>query len=156
MAQYLSFAVIGLAFGCLYAAIGMGVVVTYRGAGVINFGTGAIAMWGAYVYAELRQKGDLVLPVAIIPHRISVADKVGFVPAFLLGVLVCAVLGLLAHVLVFRPLRAAPVLAKVVASVGILLFLQALAALQFGSEFKDHQPYFRQEDVQPRRYGVPA
>ncbi len=142
MAQYLSFAVIGLAFGCLYAGIGMGVVVTYRGAGVINFGTGAIAMWGAYVYAELREKGDLVLPVAIIPHRISIADKVGFVPAFLLGVLVCAVLGLLAHVLVFRPLRAAPVLAKVVASVGILLFLQALAALQFGSASRIISPIF--------------
>ena len=57
MAQYLSFAIIGLAFGCLYAAIGMGVVVTYRGAGVINFATGAIAMWGAYVYALLRETG---------------------------------------------------------------------------------------------------
>ena len=124
MAQYLSFAIIGLAFGCLYAAIGMGVVVTYRGAGVINFATGAIAMWGAYVYAELREKGDLVLPVAVIPHRISLGDQVGFLPSFALGVLTCAVLGLLAHVLVFRPLRAAPVLAKVVASVGILLFFR--------------------------------
>jgi ABC-type branched-subunit amino acid transport system ATPase component/branched-subunit amino acid ABC-type transport system permease component len=147
MAQYLSFAVIGLAFGCLYAGIGMGVVVTYRGAGVINFGTGAIAMWGAYVYAELREKGDLVLPVAIIPHRISIADKVGFVPAFLLGVLVCAVLGLLSHVLVFRPLRAAPVLAKVVASVGILLFLQALAALQFGSASRIINPIFGRKTI---------
>jgi ABC-type branched-subunit amino acid transport system ATPase component/branched-subunit amino acid ABC-type transport system permease component len=142
MAQYLSFAIIGLAFGCLYAAIGMGVVVTYRGAGVINFATGAIAMWGAYVYAELREKGDLVLPVAVIPHRISLGDHAGFLPSFALGVLTCAVLGLLAHVLVFRPLRAAPVLAKVVASVGILLFLQALAALQFGSASRILSPIF--------------
>ncbi len=142
MSQYLSFAVIGLAFGCLYAGIGMGVVVTYHGSGVINFGTGAIAMWGAYVYAELREKGDLVLPVAIVPHRISLGDKVGFVPAFLCGVLICAGLGLLAHFLVFRPLQAAPVLAKVVASVGILLFLQALAALQFGTASKGVAPIF--------------
>ena len=142
MAQYLSFGVIGLAFGCLYAAIGMGVVVTYRGAGVINFGTGAIAMWGAYVYAELREKGDLVLPVAIIPHRISLGDEVGFLPAFASASLICAALGLLAHVLVFRPLQAAPALAKVVASVGILLFLQALAALQFGSASRIIQPIF--------------
>jgi branched-subunit amino acid ABC-type transport system permease component len=142
MAQYLSFAIIGLAFGCLYAAIGMGVVVTYRGAGVINFATGAIAMWGAYVYALLRETGDLYLPVAVIPHRISLGDKVGFLPSFALGVLTCAVLGLLAHVLVFRPLRAAPVLAKVVASVGILLFLQALAALQFGSASRILSPIF--------------
>ncbi len=99
-------------------------------------------MWGAYVYAELREKGDLVLPVAMIPHRISLGDKVGFLPSFALGVLTCAVLGLLAHVLVFRPLRAAPVLAKVVASVGILLFLQALAALQFGSASRILSPIF--------------
>jgi len=142
MAQYLSFAIIGLAFGCLYAAIGMGVVVTYHGAGVINFGAGAIAMWGAYVYAELRAKGDLVFPVAVIPHRISLGDKVGFGPAFLLGVATCAVLGLLAHLLVFKPLQAAPILAKVVASVGILLFLQALAALQFGASAKAVAPIF--------------
>ncbi len=147
MAQYLSFAVLGLAFGCLYAAIGMGVVVTYHGSGVINFATGAIAMWGAYVYAELRASGDLVLPVAIIPHRISLADKVGFAPAFLAGVLTCAVLGFLAHVIVFRPLHAAPVLAKVVASVGILLFLQALAALQFGSANKIIQPIFSKKRI---------
>ncbi len=142
MAQYLSFAVIGLAFGCLYAAIGMGVVITYHGAGVINFATGAIAMWGTYIYAELRETGDLVLPVAIIPHRFSLADHVGFVPAFLIGVLVCAVLGLVSHLLVFKPLRAAPVLAKVVASVGILLFLQALVALQFGTASKAIAPIF--------------
>jgi ABC-type branched-subunit amino acid transport system ATPase component/branched-subunit amino acid ABC-type transport system permease component len=147
MAQYLSFAVLGLAFGCLYAAIGMGVVVTYHGSGVINFATGAIAMWGAYVYAELRASGDLVLPVAIIPHRISLADNVGFVPAFLAGILTCAVLGFLAHVIVFRPLHAAPVLAKVVASVGILLFLQALAALQFGSASKIIQPIFSKKPI---------
>ena len=53
MEQYLLFAIVGLGFGCIYAALGMGVVITYRGTGVINFATGAMAMWGAYVYDEL-------------------------------------------------------------------------------------------------------
>ena len=35
--------------------------------------------------------------------------------------------GLAVHFLVFRPLRRAPVLAKVVASVGVLLFIQGVA-----------------------------
>ncbi len=133
MDQYIVFALIGLGFGALYAAIAMGVVITFRGTGVINFATGAMAMWGAYVYADLRKRGDLVLPVVGIPHRVHLADDVPFIVAFGLGVLSCAVIGFAVHVLVFRPLRSAPVLAKVVASVGLLLLLQSLTALQFGT-----------------------
>ena len=51
----------------------------------------------------------------------------------MLGVGSCALIGILVHLLVFRPLRHAPVLAKVVASVGVLLFFQSLTALQFGT-----------------------
>ncbi|MFT3855533.1 MAG: branched-chain amino acid ABC transporter permease/ATP-binding protein [Ilumatobacteraceae bacterium] len=133
MDQYLVFTLIGLGFGCLYAAIAMGVIVTFRGTGVINFATGAIAMWGAYVFAELRSSGDLFFPVIGLPHRVHLADDLPFVVAFGLGVLSCALVGILCHLLVFRPLRNAPVLAKVVASTGVLLFLQAVVALQFGS-----------------------
>ena len=133
MDQYLVFAMIGLGVGCLYAAIGIGVIVTYRGTGVINFATGATAMWGTYVYAELRSTGDFVLPVVGIPHRVGLAGPTSFWPAFVLGVGSCALIGILVHLLVFRPLRRAPVLAKVVASVGVLLFFQSLTALQFGT-----------------------
>ncbi len=133
MDQYLLFAIIGLGFGCIYAAISMGVVITYRGTGVINFATGAMAMWGAYVYDQLERTGHLVLPVAVIPHRIKLADDLPFVVSFVLAVLSCSLIGLAVHVLVFRPLRKAPILAKVVASVGVLLLIQALVTLQFGS-----------------------
>ncbi len=140
MDQYLVFAMIGLGVGCLYAAIGIGVIVTYRGTGVINFATGATAMWGTYVYAELRSTGDLVLPVVGIPHRVALAGPTSFWPAFVLGVGSCALIGLLVHLLVFRPLRRAPVLAKVVASVGVLLFFQSLTALQFGTTSRPVSP----------------
>ena len=90
MDQYLVFAMIGLGVGCLYAAIGIGVIVTYRGTGVINFATGATAMWGTYVYAELRSTGDLVLPVVGMPHRVGLAGPTTFWPAFVLGVGSCA------------------------------------------------------------------
>ena len=142
MDQILSFGIIGLAFGCLYAGLGMSVVVVYSGTGVINFSTGAFAGWAAYVYVTLRQTGDLVVPVVGIPHRYSLGDQFGFWPAFLAGVLSCAVLGIVAHFLVFRPLRNGPVLAKVVASVGILIFLQSLTALQFGAANPQGQSIF--------------
>ena len=147
MDQYVVFALIGLGFGTLYAAIGMGVIVTYRGTGVINFATGAMAMWGAYVFAELERSGDLIIPVIGIPHRISIGDDVPFIVSFSLGLLSCALIGMLVHFLVFRPLRRAPILAKVVASVGVLLLLQALTALQFGSDSQSVAPILPNENL---------
>ena len=52
----------GLTNGALIAAIALGVVITYRGSGVVNFANSAIAMYVAYVYAVLRKDGDLFLP----------------------------------------------------------------------------------------------
>ena len=110
----------------------LGLVLTYQGSGVINFAFGAMAMVPTYIFVFLRQTGDLVLPVPGIPH-ISIGTTVSFWPALFISLALAAVLGLLAHFLVFRPLRAAPVLAKVVASVGLMITLQALIVLQFGS-----------------------
>ena len=39
--------------GALVAAIGIGIVLTYKGSGVINFANGAIAMYCAYFYSLL-------------------------------------------------------------------------------------------------------
>jgi ABC-type branched-subunit amino acid transport system ATPase component/branched-subunit amino acid ABC-type transport system permease component len=133
MSQYILFALIGLGSGVIYAAVGLGVVVTYRGTGVINFATGTMAMWGAYVFDEIRKSGDVVFPVVVIPHRLHLADHVPFPVAFAVAVASCGAIGMAVHFLVFRPLRSAPVLAKVVASVGILLVIQSLVVLQFGS-----------------------
>jgi branched-chain amino acid transport system permease protein len=44
-----------------------------------------------------------------------------------------AFLGLMAHLLVFRPLRNSPALGKVIGSVGLMLYLQTVADLNFGS-----------------------
>ncbi len=150
MQQYLLFAIVGLGFGCIYAAISMGVVITYRGTGIINFATGAMAMWGAYVFDELNRTGDLVFPVAIIPHKVSLGDGMGSVPfalAMVLAVLSCSLIGLLVHFLVFRPLRRAPILARVVASVGVLLAIQALIVMQFTSTPRAVPPILPNEPV---------
>jgi branched-subunit amino acid ABC-type transport system permease component len=89
----------------------------------------------------LRDTGDCVFPVSIGGHdRINVlgtpADNelTSFWPAFALALFMAAVLGLLVHLLVFRPLRGAPVLAKVVATVGIFVVLQSLVLLRFGTQ----------------------
>ena len=70
MTQLLLFALIGLGAGALYAALGIGVVVGFRGTGIINFAAGALAVWSVYVFDELRKTGDLVLPIVVVPHSL--------------------------------------------------------------------------------------
>jgi ABC-type branched-subunit amino acid transport system ATPase component/branched-subunit amino acid ABC-type transport system permease component len=133
MGTWITFALIGLGSGAIYAAMGTGLVVTFKGTGVINFAAGAMAMWGAYVVCELRQTGDLVFPVIVIPDRVHLADELWAPVAIGIGVVMSALLGWAVHRLVFRPLHRAPVLANVVASVGLLVLLQALVTLKFGT-----------------------
>lgn len=150
----------GLALGALIAAIALGVVLTYRGSGVVNFANSAVAMYIAFVYAVLRKDGDLFLPplpnpLALVegvmhwfqdkpnwtdlpdwPTRISFGPNMQFWPAMIISLLFAVLLGWIMHILVFRPLRNAPPLAKVVASVGLFLFLPAVIIRRFGV-----QPY---------------
>jgi branched-chain amino acid transport system permease protein len=130
MHDYILFAIIGLTAGSIYASLAMGLVTTYRGTGVINFAQAAIAAWGAYVYAELSSTGVLVLPVGHL--QLGGAWSPG--PAFVAGVASAALLGLILQVIIFRPLHSAPPLAKVVATVGLMLALDALIVLRFGTE----------------------
>ncbi len=133
MDKLLLFALVGLGSGAVYAALGLGLVVTYKGTGIINFATGAMGMWSAYVFDELRKTGNLVLPLVLLPHKVDLGDRAPFVVSLVLAVLAGTLIGVLAHFLVFRPLRRAPVLAKVVASVGLMITLQALVVINFGS-----------------------
>ncbi len=124
----LSFAVLGLTVGAVYAALATGVITVYRATGIINFAQGAMALWAAYVCAYLRLSGRLVLPIGTVQfgHPLSLWVAV------LIGVVTAVLLGLIAHVGVFYWLRRAPVLAQVVASVGLMLLIQALIVVRFG------------------------
>ncbi len=65
--------------------------------------------------------------------RIDLGTGLAAGPALLLGVGSAALIGLAVHLLVFRPLRTAPALGRVVASVGVTITVQALVVLQFGT-----------------------
>ena len=122
---------LGLGPGAVYGALGLGLVLTHRGSGVINLAYGAMSMYPTYVYAELRSSGNLVLPG--LPGTHDVASRVGAAPALFVALTVAAVLGLLTYGVVVRPLRRAPPLAGVVGAVGILIILQAVVTLRFGT-----------------------
>ncbi len=122
MRDNILFAVLGLGAGALIASIALGVVLIYRGSGIINLATGAIAMLAAYIFWALR------------------TDYFGFalstVPAFALTLVCVAAFGVLIEIAIFRPLRNTAPLAKLAASLGLLLVLEAGMILIFGNTLK--------------------
>ncbi len=148
----------GLGSGAIIAALALGLVVAFRASGVINFGHGAIATYVTYVYVSLTGTGRYPVPplpnplapvegiagveILDLPTFIDLGGATPKAPALLIALATAAALGLAAHFAIFRPLRYAPVLAKVVASVGIMLFLQAAVVLRFGARAKATEPIF--------------
>jgi ABC-type branched-subunit amino acid transport system permease subunit len=138
MSSWILFLILGLGSGATYAILGLGLVLKFRSAGVVDFAHGAVAMFIAYVFLGLRQQGKLEFPVIFIPHEITIGPSTGIgTAAAIVGSLAyAAVLGTILYAIVYRPLRLATPLTKVCASVGIMLALQAIAILNFGSEAK--------------------
>ena len=122
----LLFIVLGFSAGALIAGIALGIVLNYRGSGVINLGTGALALLGAYVFYSLRTGGYLFL------SQFSLGSPFGTFPAFVITMLVMAVVGAAFDFFVLRRLRGASPLAKLVASLGLFLTIQAAVVLEFG------------------------
>jgi branched-chain amino acid transport system permease protein len=133
VADYAYYLLLGSAAASIIAAFGLGLVITYQGSGVVNFAYGAMAMWVTYVYADLR-RGAYPFPIPGLPGRYHFGHDVGYRWAMLLALLTAALLGLLVYLLVFRPLRRAPALAKVVASIGLVIVFTALVDRRFADK----------------------
>jgi ABC-type branched-subunit amino acid transport system ATPase component/ABC-type branched-subunit amino acid transport system permease subunit len=124
------FGILGLGIGAGYTLLAQGLVVIYRGSGVINFAQGAYATVGAYLFVELRQN-----------HGNS------FAVSFVVAVLGVAVLGALTHLLIMRPLRAASSLTRVIATLGVLSIVTGIGALRYGANLTLVRPFLPQHVV---------
>jgi branched-subunit amino acid ABC-type transport system permease component len=119
---YWPFIVIGLTAGSVYALAAMGLVVTYTTSGVFNFAHGATGMFATFVFYEWRE----TLPTWL---------------AFVLVVLVIAPLfGAFVDSVLFRRLAGAPTSVYVVASLGLLVALQATALTVFDVRLRQAEP----------------
>ncbi|MCG7631818.1 ATP-binding cassette domain-containing protein [Gordonia McavH-238-E] len=141
MTDHLSYLVLGLGNGAVYAAIGLALVMTFKSSGVVNFATGAVALYTAYTYVLLRT-GELMVPVPGLPKTIHLGGPLGVVPAMAIALVIAAVLGVLCYALIFRPMRNASVVAKAVASIGLMIVLQAVIAQRVGTQIPLVEPIF--------------
>ena len=118
--------------------LAIGIVLTFRASNVVNLAHCALGMYVAYVYYGLRnfdingsdRGGDLVLPIIGLPTHVHVIDRPTVVTALLIAMAVAALLGIIVYGLVFRLLRDAPPLARVVASLGVFLYLESVMQLR--------------------------
>ena len=146
MSTYFQFLFLGLGNGGVFAALAMALVVTYRSSGVLNFATGAQALYAAYTYSLLRN-GLLLQPIPGLSPTINVGTNLSFWPALLITLAIQAVLGALAYLLIFRPLRNHRPVAKAVASIGLMGLLTAVVTYQVGTQVILVNPIFPQNHV---------
>jgi branched-chain amino acid transport system permease protein len=136
------FVLLGLGGGAVIAGLAMAVVVTYRGSGIINLATGAVSMIAAYTFWGLRS-GEF-------------GPEFPEAAAVVITMVTAVLAGVLGELLVFRPLRTSSPLAKLVASLGILLILQASMLLWFGDAPRQIPSVFPTDSVDVLGRTIPA
>ncbi len=117
--DFLSYLINGLGLGSVYAIIALGYTMVYGIAKMLNFAHGDVIMIGAYV--AFFAISDMGLPL---------------LPAILLSVAVCTVLGVLLERLAYKPLRSASALSVLITAIGVSYFLQNAAQLLWSSSTK--------------------
>ncbi len=116
MNEVIRFALLGLGVGALYAFASQGLIAIYRGTGVLNFSLGATAIAGVFMQFELQYEQGWP-----------------FLAAAAVGIAWSAFLGALTHWVIMRPLRRASSLIRVIATLGVLITIQAGVVLRYGT-----------------------
>ncbi len=118
--NFLSYLINGISLGSVYAIIALGYTMVYGIAKMLNFAHGDIIMVGGYVVFTAMNSGGMPA-----------------VPAIILSMIFCTVLGVIIEGIAYRPLRnAASSLAVLITAIGVSYFLQNAALLIFGANMK--------------------
>jgi ABC-type branched-subunit amino acid transport system ATPase component/branched-subunit amino acid ABC-type transport system permease component len=121
----LPFIVIGLTSGAVYALAGLGLVLTYKTSGVFNFAHGALATVSAYIF-----------------YSLFVLDHWSWVTAAIVAVCVVGpIMGLILEFLA-RRIQTASLALRVASTVGLLLVVEAVILLIYGTQQTRTVPIF--------------
>jgi len=109
--NFLNLVISGIVTGAIYSIMASGLVLTYQTSGIFNFAHGAIAFATAYFYYQLHT-----------------GQGVPIVPAAILAVVIFApLMGLALDAVLLRRLASAPIYARIVGTIGLLVALPNLA-----------------------------
>lgn len=107
----------GISMGSLYGLIAIGYVLIYNAWGVLNFAQGDMVMIGAF--AILIAHVFWGLPLLL---------------AFPVAIIICCIIGYLVEVSAFRPLINANTTRRLIATIGVGIFLRNLIRVIFGAD----------------------
>lgn len=124
MSRFVVLTLTGLTQGSIYAAMALALVMIWRATQVINFAQGAMAMFTTY------------LALFALDHGASY--WIAFTTALLGGLL----LGAIVERVLVRPVESAPTLNVIILTLGLLLFLEALAPMLFGGQIRSFPAAF--------------
>jgi branched-subunit amino acid ABC-type transport system permease component len=113
----LPFLIIGLADGSIYAIAGLGLALSYKTSGVFNFAHGAIAAGAAYVFYQCHYVSGLPWPVAAVISVLGYGTITGLIMERFAAKLDAAATSL-----------------KIAGTLGVLLIIQNLAQLHYGTQ----------------------
>ncbi len=124
MQEVLEFTLGGVATGMIYAAVALSLVLIWRGTRVLNYSQGGMAMFTTYVaWTVISRTGSY---------------WAGFAVALAAGL----VLGALLERSVVRPVLGRPPLNAVIVTIGILIFLEGLAGVIYGGQYRSFPPAY--------------
>lgn len=111
------YAIRALPLGCVFALMAVGIVLTYKTSGVLNLAFAAQAFVSAAVFYDLRERNEWPVPAAFVVSVLVVAPLIGLaLDRFL-----------------FRHLRSATPLARLITSLGLLVAIPEVTQIWFGT-----------------------
>lgn len=116
MQDFIRYVILGIPLGCVFGLVAVGLVLTYKTSGVFNLAFAAQAYLAAAVYYDVHVRHEWPI-----------------VPAFILAVFVVSpLLGLILDRFVFRFLRGASPIGKLVSALGLLVALPQVVQIWLG------------------------
>ena len=117
--KIIRFLVVAITYASIYGIAASGLVVTYTTSGIFNFAQGAIGMFLAFMYWQLKAPEAWGIPT---------------IPALIITLLIVApLLGAIIERVIMRRLADAPLVGQLVATIGLLAFFIGLADIIWAS-----------------------
>ena len=119
--QFMQQIVNGISLGSIYALVALGYTMVYGIINLINFAHGDVYMVGAYV-----------------GFAVTTYTGLGFIPALIISMVVCAVLGMSIEKIAYKPLRNSTRIAVLITAIGVSLLLEYTMMYFVGPEVRSY------------------
>src|ERR1041384_4112045 len=109
-------ALLGLVTGSIYSLASVGLVLTYKTSGILNFGFGALALFTTFIHWQFTIKYGM--PV--------------WLSALIVVLIIAPLIGVFLDTQLFRRIEGQPVVIGVIATVGLFVLFQGLVGYIWG------------------------